>query len=298
MNAKRIARALLRPHIAIMLVLLPISAVFLVYAMLFWETSSLPAIASYVLATYTLTVWCLKFPALIRFFRRFRGENKYAQRWTSDTQLRMTLSLYGTLIWNTAYAVFQLGLGLWHHTVWFYSLAGYYVALAIMRFFLVRHTRRHKPGEKMAEELRRYRACGVVFLAMNLALTAMIFFMVYRNRTFHHHEITTISMAAYTFTTLTLAIINVFRYRKYQSPVYSAAKAISLASACVSLLTLESTMLTTFGGETMTLTTRRIFLGASGGAISVFIIVMAIYMILQSSRKLKEFSAAEEIANG
>ena len=71
-----------------------------------------------------------------------------------------------------------------------------------------------------------------------------------RNRTFHHHEITTIALAAYTFTSLTFAIINTVKYRKYHSPVYSASKAISLASACVSLLTLESTMLTTFGNET------------------------------------------------
>ena len=111
--------------------------------------------------------------------------------------------------------------------------------------------------------------------------------LVQYNRTFHHHEITTITMAAYTFTSLTMAIINVFKYRKYNSPVYSASKAISLASACVSMLTLESTMLTTFGGSTMTLITKKIMLGTSGGVISVFIIVMAIYMIVQSSKKLK-----------
>ena len=43
-------------------------------------------------------------------------------------------------------------------------------------------------------------------------------------------------MAAYTFTALTLAIVNAVRYRKYGSPAYSAAKAISLASATLGLL--------------------------------------------------------------
>jgi len=156
-----------------------------------------------------------------------------------------------------------------------------------MRFFLVRHTSKHKPGEKMLDELIKYRACGIVFLIMNLALALMIFFMVYWNRTFNHHEITTIALAAYTFTSLTLAIINTVKYRKYNSPVYSASKAISLASACVSMLTLESTMLTTFGDETMSLTGRRILLGISGGVISVFIIAMAIYMIVQANKKIK-----------
>ena len=140
----------------------------------------------------------------------------------------------------------------------------------------------------MREELIRYRLCGWVFLAMNLALTLIIFFMVYWNRTFTHHMITAIALAAYTFTAFTMAIINIVKYRKYNSPVYSASKAISLASACVSMLTLEATMLTTFGDGSMDAITRKIFLGCTGGVISVFIIVMAVYMIVQSSKKLKE----------
>ena len=204
------------------------------------------------------------------------------------------MSLYGTLLCNTAYALLQLGMGFRHHTFWFYSLAGYYTSLAVMRFFLVRHTRRHKPGEKMLEELIRYRACGIVFLVMNLTLALMIFFMVYWNRTFHHHEITTIALASYTFTSLTLAIINSVKYRKYNSPVYSASKAISLASACVSMLTLESTMLTTFGNGTMSLTGRRILLGISGSVISVFIIAMAVYMIVQANKKIKLLNIRKE----
>lgn len=294
MDFKKIGKALLFPHIAIMIILIPISTVFLVYSMVFMGTESAVAIVSYVLAAYTLTVWCFKIPYLIRFFKNFKKENKYAKIWQEDTHLRMNISLYGSLIWNTAYAVFQLGLGFWHHTFWYYSMAGYYILLGVMRFFLARHTSRHNAGEKMREELIKYRICGILFLIMNLALAMIIFFMVYWNRTFHHHEITTISLAAYTFVTLTKAIINVFKYRKYNSPVYSASKAISLAAACVSMLTLESTMLTTFSDGTMDLTARRIMLGASGGAVSVFIITMAIYMIVTGTKRIKLLNTAGE----
>ncbi|MBR2615076.1 MAG: hypothetical protein IKC69_00145 [Clostridia bacterium] len=294
MDWKKLGKALLFPPMAILILLVPIATVFLVYSMVFLGTESVAAIISYVLSAYTLTVWCFKIPYLIKFFKTFKNENKYARIWQDDTRLRVNVSLYGTLIYNTAYALLQLGMGFWHHSFWFYSLAGYYVSLAVMRFFLVRHTRRHKPGEKMPDELIKYRACGIVFLIMNLALALMIFFMVYWNRTFHHHEITTIALAAYTFTSLTLAIINTVKYRKYNSPVYSASKAISLASACVSMLTLESTMLTTFGDGTMSLTGRRILLGISGGVISVLIIAMAIYMIVNGTKKIKLLRAVKE----
>ncbi len=298
MDWKKIGKAFLFPHIAIMIILIPIATVFLVYSMVFLGTESVTAVISYVLAAYTLTVWCIKIPRLIRFLKTVKDENKYARIWQDDTRLRMNVSLYGTLIWNTAYALLQLGMGFWHHTFWFYSLAGYYIALAVMRFFLVRHTSRHKPGELMKEELIKYRACGIVLLLMNLTLALIIFFMVYWNRTFHHHEITTIAMAAYTFTSLTMAIMNVLKYRKYNSPVYSASKAISLASALVSMLTLESTMLTTFGDATVTLTARRIMLGISGGVISLLIIVMAIYMIFKGNKKIRLLETAEDQGNG
>ena len=53
MNWKKLGTALLFPHIAIMIILVPISAVFLVYSMVFLGTESFAAIISYVLAAYT-----------------------------------------------------------------------------------------------------------------------------------------------------------------------------------------------------------------------------------------------------
>ena len=122
---------------------------------------------------------------------------------------------------------------------------------------------------------------------MNLALALIIFFMVYWNRTFRHHMITAIAMAAYTFAATAIAIVNVIKYKKYNSPVFSASKAISLAAALVSMLTLEATMLTTFGGGTMTATEQKWMLGATGGTISVLIVATAIYMIVMGTKKLK-----------
>ena len=296
MDWKKLGKTLLFPHIAIMIVLVPISIVLLVASMVFIGTESPIAYISYVLSAYTLTVWCVKIPYLIKFFKAFKDENKYARKWQDDTRLRVNVSLYGSFFWSIAYALFQLWLGFYHHTFWFYSLGTYYICLAVMRFFLLLHTRKYAPGERMREELLKYRACGAVFLLMNLALTLIVFFMVYWNRTFEHHMITAIAMAAYTFTAFTVAIVNVIKYKKYNSPVFSASKAISLAAALVSMLTLESTMLTTFSDETMTAAEQKWMLGATGGAISVLIIATAIYMIVVGTKKLKLLES--EVENG
>lgn len=100
MDWKKLGKALLFPHIAIMIILIPIATVFLVYSMVFLETESVIAIISYVLSAYTLTIWCFKIPYLIRFFKTFKAENKYARIWQDNTRLRVNVSLYGTLIYN------------------------------------------------------------------------------------------------------------------------------------------------------------------------------------------------------
>ncbi len=293
-NFKKICKALIFPHIAIMIVLLPIATVFLIYSMVVLGTETIPSYISYVLAAYTLTVWCAKIPKLINFIKTFKNKNKYVVRYSEDVRLRVNISLFGSLIWNVAYAAFQFHLGMYHGSFWFYSMSAYYLSLVIMRSFLAMYTRKHLHGEKMKEELHKYRACGIVFLVMNLALTIMVFFMVYWNRTFEHGQITTIAMAAYTFSAFTFAIISIVKYRKYNSPVYSASKAISLAAACVSMITLTSTMLTTFGDGTTDLAFRRLMLGLLGSAVSAFIIGMAVYMIVQSTKKLKMLNTEVE----
>ena len=291
MNWKRIGKALVFPPAAVLIVLTPIAAALLVYSMLNLKETDPIRTGSYVLAFYALEILCARIPKLVCVLRNFKNENRYVKLWAGDVRLRTNITLSGSALWNGAYGALQLGLGMYHRSAWFYSLAAYYATLAAMRFSLVRHTMRHKPGEQMRQELTRYRACGRVFLLTNLALSGMMFYMIYENRTVRHNEITTITMAAYTFTTLTMAIVNVIRYRKFNSPVISAAKAISLAAACVSMLTLENTMLTTFRSETMTPERTRLFLGLSGGAVSVIIIAMAIYMNAQANRKLKSLEA-------
>ncbi len=283
---KKICKAILFPHISIMIILVPVATVFLIYSMVVIGTETIPAYISYGLSAYTLAVWCIRIPNIIKYVKDFKNENRYAVRYSEDVRLRVNISLFGSLVWNTAYAAFQFYLGVYHGSFWFYSMSAYYLSLVIMRFFLAMYTRKHKAGENMQAELKKYRACGWIFLFLNLALTLMIFFMVYWNRTFIHHEITTITMAAYTFTAFIVAIVNMVKYGKYNSPVYSASKAINLAAASVSMLTLTSTMLTTFG-EADGMFFRRIMLGCIGGAVSAFIITMAIYMIIKSTKKLK-----------
>ena len=203
--------------------------------------------------------------------------------------LRVNVSLYGSLIWNVIFAIFQLGLGFYYRSFWFCAMFAYYVLLGLMRFFLVKHTRVYQANEEMRMENKRYVLCGWLLLLMNLALAVVVTFLIIWEQGVKHHMITTIAMATFTFLTFTFAIVDLVRYRKYQSPIYSSAKIINLIAGCVSMLTLETAMLTTFGTTESPLF-RQIILAATGVAVIGFAIVMALIMIIKGSRQLKKIT--------
>lgn len=289
---KMILRKVISPHIAVALSLLAASAVFLPYAMVRLDGEPFWQISAYVLSAYTLTVWCVKAPSCVRFFKRLRHNDRYVKRWFDDRYLRIKVSLSLSFLWNISYAVLQTLLGIKSGSAWYYSLAVYYVSLAVMRFMLAQYTLRYSAGERVRLELILYRVCGTVFLVMNVALSVITVYTVYFGRASEHGTVITIALATYTFFTFTKSLLNVVNSRKINSPIHSAARLISLSAACVSMLTLESTMLVTFDSGDMTEMTRKAFLLTSSIAVSFFIIVTAIYMIVSSGKKLKKLAAS------
>ena len=284
---KKIVNKLLFPHMALVLVLFPVSMALLICSMVFFGTESVLSYVSYMFSFYSLTIVCLRIPQIIEFIKKYKNSNKLLVRYQNDINFRINLSLYLSLVLNIAYSIFQLCLGLYHKSFWFISMSVYYVLLSIMRFYLVNHTKKNKPGEDLLIEYKRYNICGWVMLLMNLAVTAIIFFIIHFDRTFYHHQITTIALAAYTFLTFSLSIYNFIKYRKFNSPVYSAAKSINLVAACVSMMTLTTTMLTTFGGEDA-IEYKKVLLTMVGVVVSLFILTISIQIIIFTSKNLKK----------
>lgn len=284
---KKIAIKILFPNIILSITLFPVSLIFMLLSMLLIGMDSIFTYISYALAFYSLTIFCLRIPNIISFFKRFKNENKYMVRLTNDVHLRMNIILISTLIINIAYALLQLAMGIYHKSFWFYSMSVYYILLALIRLYLSNYTRKYKVQENLKIELKKYRFSGYILLLMNLTITVILFFIIYWNRTFYHNEITTIALAAYTFLTFTMAIINFIKYRKYNSPVYSAAKSITLVAACVSMITLTTTMLTTFVSDDL-IEFKQIILLFVGIVVALFINILAIQIIVSTTKKLKE----------
>lgn len=219
--------------------------------------------------------------------KRIISKNKYANRYINDPRWRVRISLFGAVSINIIYVLIQLASGIVYRAAWFYALAVYYFLLIMMRIFLIRNTSSDEVGRDKLKEFQRYRFCGILLLIMNQALAIIVFYIVRRGVLIKQSYIPVIAMAAYTFTAMTVAMINVVRYRRFDSPIMSAAKAISMSSAVVSLLSLEAAMVAAFGEDT-TVTFRQIMTVSTGAAVCIFVLAVAVYMIVRASKEINK----------
>jgi predicted Co/Zn/Cd cation transporter (cation efflux family) len=121
---------------------------------------------------------------------------------------------------------------------------------------------------------------------MNQALAVIVGYIVHENQGYSYPGLLIYGMALYAFYAMITAVINVVKFRKLDSPVLFAAMIVNLTAAMVSMLSLETAMLSEFGSEDDRL--RLWMTGISGGVVCTFVLGMAIYMIVRSTKYLKK----------
>lgn len=246
----------------------------------------------YVTATYSVIVSCAfaikTVPAFYRKAKQGIYSNPFGNRYMTDAAFKVRVSLYGSLTINFAYSVFKLITGIVYSSFWWGAIAVYYMLLSLMRFLLLYYMER-KQGEKSPLlEYRSYQLCGILLLTINLSLSAIVYQMVRDSRGFAYPEGFILIAAMYTFYNITVSIIDLVRYRKYKSPVMSASKAIRFAAALVSMLSLETAMLTVYGSDAAMYKTMTAWTGAG---VCIIVSLMSVYMILRASVEVKRIKA-------
>lgn len=253
-----------------------------------WEMT-IPAYVSYAVSFYTLVLICMAcwkvIPGYGRSVKQKMHANVYMERYLTDAAYKTKVGLYLSLLINLAYVVMNAVSGIMYQTNWFGIFAVYYGIIAIMRFLLVRYVSRNTIGENHLGELRRARLCAGILLTLNLALSGAVLMMIFFDKGFHYQGVLIYVIALYTFYTVTTAIIDMIKYRKYKSPIMSITKVIKMTSALFSMLFLETAMLSQFGAETAP-EVKRILIMATGAGISVAVVAMAVCMIVQTTKEI------------
>jgi len=136
---------LLRPPKMILRAVPPASFAALIYVFAAGRTESGLAYPIFLLSAYSLTVWLANLPGLARRVKAAAVNSgpvqkvlasKLGKRYLRDTAFRGGVSIYRGMAANLAYALFRAAVGVRYRSVWFVSLAVYYLALGCMRAYL------------------------------------------------------------------------------------------------------------------------------------------------------------------
>lgn len=297
MDWKKIGKKLLFPNVWVMVLLTVFSAGALVW--IFGKGLSEHPVSYwvYVTAFYTVSVLGVflarVLPGNYRVLRQKLYENPLGNRYMTDVEFKNHVSLYCSLGVNLLYVginVFSAG---FYRSAWFVILAGYYTILAVMRFLLVRYIHKNKLGERRFRELQCARLCALILTTINLVLPGAVLMILYQNRGFAYHGILIYVAALYTFYVTATAIRDLVKYRKYNNPILSASKVIKMAAALVSMLSLETAMFSSFGEE-MSRQDQNMMIALTGGGVSMVVIGMAAYMIVRTTKEIKEMRKETE----
>lgn len=143
-------------------------------------------------------------------------KTSYGARFLEDYTFRTILTTLPTFLINVVYTVYNGVIGVINQSAWLITMAVYYSLL------------------------------GILLLLLNLALSGVVLLTIAKGTAKTHSEIMVISIAAYTFYKITMAVINMVKVRKMKSPSLITIRNIGVADALVSILTLQTTMLASF----------------------------------------------------
>ena len=250
----------------------------------------------YSMSAYSLVLWAAAAPKLATQVKSAAVNSRLMQkvttsepamRYLSDLAFRGSVSLHQGMAVNFLYAVFRVVVGIRCASVWFVSMAAYYLALGVLRAYLVVGYRRRTP----ARECRCYRRTAWLLFLLNIPMGGMIVLMVRTNSGFSYPGYVIYLSALYTFYTMITSVLNLIKFRRLGSPILSAAKVLNFVAALMSILSLQTAMIARFSahGEGY----RRMMNAITGGFVYGIVVLIAVYMLFHSRTLRKKVEPLE-----
>lgn len=259
----------------------------------------------FLLSAYSLIILIAALPRLAGRLTQFKrnlwkrsrliqkiSSTTFGGQYLNDRLFRSRISIYQGMTVNFLYMLFRFVSAAQYASIWFFSMAVYYMVLCIMRAYLAfGYRRREEKG--LSYELRCYRRIAGMLFILNIPMGGMIVLMVRTNSGFNYPGYLIYLSALYTFYMMILSIVNLVKFRKMGSPILSAAKVLNCVSAMMSILGLQTAMITRFSSDGDDY--RKMMNSITGGVIFFIVMVMIAVMVVQSSKIKKEVECNEEV---
>ncbi len=245
---------------------------------------------SYVFGAFLILLTGMLLLRLRRYRRRSKKGLVYSDSYLDAAELRSEVTLsFGTVV-NLIYVIFKLLMAARYKTLLFAAEAVYYLVLSVIRVLLVFNTAAGRRRDNAYYAAwKSYRRCGWQLLLLELAMSFIILQSLAYSTDRVSLSAVVIGSALWAFYRLTMAVVQLVKFRGSERPFLSASKLINLSAALMSIYILQNTLLVHFAASE--LFRQRMNLGF-GMAISAAVIAIAISMIVIGSGKLKSAKAS------
>lgn len=290
-RVQEILHQFLHPPKWVLLILPPIVFAALTYVLLLGK-SGMPTYLTCGMSAYCLLICVLPALQLSRkakayIVQRLNG-TAFGRRYVGSLAFRGSVSLYSGMAVNFLYVVFRIFVGIRYASMWDIMIAIYYLLLGLMRLSLILSYR----SRTVKSELHCYRRTAWLLFFLNIPMGGMILLMVLTDSGYSYPGYVIYLSALYTFYTVILSVVNIARFRKLGRPILSAAKILSFIAALMSLLGLQTAMITQFSDGEGSFRVK--MNAATGGSVWFAVIVIAVYMLFHS-RKIEEVKFSEPL---
>ena len=255
--------------------------VFLIPNQTFWHFLLYPfAAMSLTYFVYTIVYFA---PKMREDFIKLLRKNKITSGMLDDYGYRTLVLAIISFILNIAYILFIAVMAIKSLSIWYISIAIYYLVLIFMKGNVLYSKKVHNTPIKQA---KTYRISGILFIVLTVAFSGIMLLTYKINTHFEYAGLIIYAVALFTFYKLGLAIFNIFKARKQDDLYIQSIRNINLASALISIVVLQVAMFQAFSPENNLNYANAI----TGGVMCLIILILGVYMFINANNTIKNLN--------
>lgn len=235
-------------------------------------------------------------PKMRKNFITLMEKNEFTYLILRNFGFRTLIFAIGSFTMSVLFSAFNAFTAIKNRSIWYGALAGFYIALAFLRGGVLGY-HKNRIGKREVKEnegylkAKIYRNSGIITLILNIALSSAIAQMIFSGAHFSYMGLGVFAYALYAFFKITVSIIGLIRAHKQTDLTVRAIRNINLVDAFVSILALQTALLTSFSKGEINISLMNTFTGVIVSAISVAI---GIGMIVVGNKTIKKLKKEKE----
>ncbi len=204
----------------------------------------------------------------------------------SDYKLKSFIFLSISFIISIAFMLYNLFMGLYFNLPFNIAICPYYLCLIILRLIVLLFEKFNINSNDINDKrLNFIKVLSGFLLIADFLIVAPIVLMVLLKRVVDIGTIPAIAVAVFTTYKVTIAIINYRKTVKINHPSLRILRVINILDAIVSILTLQNTLIMTFGDATEMLTLTSF---TSLGLLALMIVITIIFIFKLKNEKTSQ----------